>query len=351
MFHDITHTHLGCTTVPVHLVDMAIPPTYVAPSMWGASSSHPPTTTASYMPSPGPPAHGIVPQIKLPKLTVKKFSGELTKWVTFWDSFNSFIHSNPTLSSIDKFGYLVSLLESSAAEAVDGLTITSANYDEAVAILKRRFGNPQLIINRHMEALLRITVVVSHSDTRGLRKLYDTVESHIRGLQALGVPAESYGCLLTPILVDKLPPEIRLIVSRELTSEKWKLDCILKILEREIEAREHAVTTGASSSRVHRCQSRMPTGAALLTNANSNEGKPTCVYCEHEHTSDSWTVVSDITARKAIIRKTGRCYVCLRKNQCSKHCRSNSGCRNCRGKPQTSYFHLSSPGYKVTTQH
>ena len=29
-----------------------------------------------------------------------------------------------------------------------------ANYEEAVAALKKRFGNPQLIINHHMKALL-----------------------------------------------------------------------------------------------------------------------------------------------------------------------------------------------------
>ena len=41
---------------------------------------------------------------------------------------NSSIHSNPTLSSVDKFNYLMSLVN---AEAIAGLTITSANYDEA----------------------------------------------------------------------------------------------------------------------------------------------------------------------------------------------------------------------------
>ena len=68
------------------------------------------------------PVHSqtIVPQVKLPKLTMKKFNGDLTKWATFWDSFCSSIHSNPTLSSIDKFNYLSSLLDSTAAEAIAG---------------------------------------------------------------------------------------------------------------------------------------------------------------------------------------------------------------------------------------
>ena len=81
----------------------------------------------------------------------------------------------------------MSLVESSAAEAIAGLTITSANYDEAIATLKKRFGNPQLIVNRHMEALLGVMAVPSHLDIKGLRKLHDTVEAHVRGLRALVV--------------------------------------------------------------------------------------------------------------------------------------------------------------------
>ena len=133
--------------------------------------------------------------------------------MTFWDSFNSSIHANPILSSVDKFNYLVSLVESSAAEAIAGLSITAANYDEAIATLKKRFGNPQLIVNRHMEALLGVSAIASHHDTNGLRRLVDTVEAHIRGLRALGVPHETYGGLLTSVIVSKLPPEIKLIVS------------------------------------------------------------------------------------------------------------------------------------------
>lgn len=119
----------------------------------------------------------VTSQVKLPKLSMKRFNGDLTKWMTFWDSFNSSIHSNPSLSSIDKFNYLMSLVESSAAEAIAGLAITSTNYDEAISILKKRFGNHQLIVNRHMEALLEVNAVSSHLDIKG--RLHDNVDTHI----------------------------------------------------------------------------------------------------------------------------------------------------------------------------
>ena len=78
------------------------------------------------------------PKVNLPKLIFKNFNGELTTWTTFWDSFESVVHNNPDLTSIDKFNYLHSLLEQTAAEAVSGLTLTAANYEEAISILKEK---------------------------------------------------------------------------------------------------------------------------------------------------------------------------------------------------------------------
>ena len=72
-------------------------------------------------------------EVRLPKLSIKKFNGNLTAWTTCWDSFESTIHLNPELTNIDKFNYLNSLLEQSVAESISGLTFTNANYEEAVA--------------------------------------------------------------------------------------------------------------------------------------------------------------------------------------------------------------------------
>ena len=95
-------------------------------------------------------------QSKLPKLVLPKFRGDATKFRTFWDSFESAVHKNPRLSKIDKFNYLYSLLESVALRAIQGLTVTDANYDAAINILNQRFGKPQQIISAHMDELLKI---------------------------------------------------------------------------------------------------------------------------------------------------------------------------------------------------
>ena len=130
-----------------------------------------------------------------------------------------------------------------------------------------------------MEALLGVMAFPSHLDIRGLRKLHDTVEAHVRGLRALGVPAESYGDLFTLILMNKLPSEIRLIVSRETAAGKWDLDGVMKILEQGVEARELASTT-RTPAHTRKTQVQIPTGAALLaSNSGSGSGGPNFAYC------------------------------------------------------------------------
>ena len=92
-----------------------------------------------------------------------------------------------------------------------------------------------------MEGLLSLPAVSSQHEVRGVRHLYDAVESHVRGLRALGVSTESYGGMLTSILMSKLPAEIRLIVNRELTDDTWSITNVLKSVEKELRIKERAV--------------------------------------------------------------------------------------------------------------
>ena len=165
-----------------------------------------------------------------------------------------------------------------------------------------------------MDALLNLPTVNSYHDLRGLRQLYNAVETHMRGLRALGVTVDSYGGLLTSILMNKLPSKIRLIISRELTDKKWEAH---EIVKREVDARKRSATSRGSnpSSLPKKLLPRgLPAAAALMA---SNSGLVRCAFCEQGHASSSCTVVTDVSARKEALRKSGRCYVCLRKGHIS----------------------------------
>ena len=294
-----------------------------------------PITPPARMATPGPvPVRALEHRVKLPKLTLKPFNGDTMHWTTFWDSFKSAIHENSALSEIDKFNYLKSLLERSAREAIAGLTLTAANYREAVSILQKRFGNKQQIISRHMELLLNLEPVTSQHQLRNLRRLYDSVETHVRSLKSMDVTSESYGSLLTSVLLSKLPQELRLIVTRKITEDELSLDALLKEVEQEIEARERAQATQATPNQQPKKPYResQHTAATLLTGNSS----ASCCYCQQTHSADDYTVVSQVEDRKQILRKSGRCFVCLRKGHISRECRSQSKCSNCNGRHHVS---------------
>ena len=274
-------------------------------------------------------------KVKLPKLSLPHFNGNVMKWTTFWDSYESAIHNSTDLSDVDKFNYLHSLLERTAYDAIAGLTLylSSANYTEAVDILKKRFGNKQLIVSKHnMESLLSVETVASDESLKALRRLYDSVESNIRSLKALGVDSEAYGAMLSSVLLNKLPPEFRLIISRK-SSSGLNVEDLLKTVETELRARERSVSSnhgkGSQSQGSHRSHDKgLPTAAALLSGATGT----VCCYCQQAHSSASCTSVSTLSARRQVLKSSGRCFNCLRKGHLVRDCRSASRCLKCKKK-------------------
>jgi len=85
--------------------------------------------------------------------------------------------------------YLRAQLEDDAADAISGLPLTNATYEQSIKLLKERYGQNEVIINAHYTSLMDLPV--SSSQTASLRKNYDLIEKHLRSLEALGENIES----------------------------------------------------------------------------------------------------------------------------------------------------------------
>ena len=55
---------------------------------------------------------------------------------------------------------------------------------------------------------------VRNDEIHGLRKFYDDIDSNIRSLLSLGIETSTHGTLIATLTLEKLPQEIKLIVSR-----------------------------------------------------------------------------------------------------------------------------------------
>lgn len=71
-----------------------------------------------------------VPQskVKLPELKLPTFSGKISDWVTFRDTYKNLIHNDASLSDMDKFTYLRTSLTGDALQEIASIDISSANY-------------------------------------------------------------------------------------------------------------------------------------------------------------------------------------------------------------------------------
>ena len=65
--------------------------------------------------------------------------------------------------------------------------------------------------------------------------MYNSIEIHRRGLQEFGMNAKSKGSFLVPVLLSKVPDDIRFVVSRPTKGENWKLDNLIEILTIDVE--------------------------------------------------------------------------------------------------------------------
>ena len=81
---------------------------------------------------------------------------------------------------------------------MQGLPLSESNYQRAVDLLKERFGQKQ-VLTLTWDALLKIP-----SGTNDVKKL-SACEGYRDGLESLCVYPESYGDLLIPIVMKKLP--------------------------------------------------------------------------------------------------------------------------------------------------
>ena len=112
-----------------------------------------------------------------------------------WDRYQISIHNDHRINDIDKLYYLKGRIKGEAHAAISGLTLTSENFQEAIQVLKDRFGNEQMLISAHVESLLKLNKIESVDHIKGLRMLYNHTENCVRALRPLTLDTRGYGSL------------------------------------------------------------------------------------------------------------------------------------------------------------
>ena len=295
---------------------------------------HDRTETDSHHSTPSTPSSAASGKssVKIPKIIIKPFSGDKLSYQLFKESFEAGVESNE-MSKVEKFVYLRSLLRGKAEQLVNGLSLTGENYETALKLLDERYGDKQGLINEHTNKLIKLQKVKDITDTNALRELYDNIECHIRNLDVLKPDCLStLGTMLITIILDKIPEELRLLIARKFNDDEWEIRELLNEFKKELSVREKCDIKPQQNPTEKSKIQQQPSAMGL----HSGSSKISCAFCKGNHYSDKCNAVTDIFSRKESLRRSGKCFVCLKSGHMSRNCSIAKTCFHCKEKGHNS---------------
>ncbi|XP_077255145.1 uncharacterized protein LOC143893525 [Temnothorax americanus] len=134
-------------------------------------------------------------QIKLPKIELKKYDGDIKEWLRFWSQFKK-IHENATIDNETKFQYLLQASYGSGfargGTSRYSFPPTDENYDKVIAAIKNRFGRDEMLVEVYVRELLKLILqnAMKPNEKIKLASLFDKIESQLRAFESLGVTTD-----------------------------------------------------------------------------------------------------------------------------------------------------------------
>ncbi|XP_039311989.1 uncharacterized protein LOC120359242 [Solenopsis invicta] len=189
------------------------------------------------------------PHVKLPIIRLPTFSGNIEDWKRYSDTFKTLIHDSE-LSSVQKHQYLVGSLSGPAARIIESIEILEQNYAIAWELLKGRYEDERAIKKRHIQCLFEMPRV--HRESSGaIQSLVDHVQKHLRILQSMKLPTESWGELIIFLIERNLDNVTRKSWEEHIEQqENIPTSVILDFLQRRCQVLERASLTGDSRDHV-----------------------------------------------------------------------------------------------------
>lgn len=262
----------------------------------------------------------LMPQIKLPPLKIKVFSGNKLDWPEF-KAICEATFSN--MDPINRFRYLKSQLDGEAARAVKHLPITNTSYDQAWLILEKKYDNERAIINANLARLIDLPSIQRES-ADSLKLLVDTTNECLAAVQSYGIDTLSWCPLLILILSRKLDNSSITHWEEHIQGAKLipPLETFLEFLEIRINILETA-----STNNIHRIiQTKHNTKVLLATEKASK-----CYFCPEEHRTFTCPLFNSksVQERKNLVIAKKLCFNCLNKQHNVNACTSKFSCKTC----------------------
>ena len=287
-------------------------------------------------------AEGTGSGVRLPKLAVPTFDGNILHWRQFWEQFCVSVHNRPSLSNAEKLVYLqYALKDGSAKSIIAGLSQSGEHYDEAVKCLTDRFDRPRLIHQTHVKMILDAPQVRDGSG-RELRRLHDVIQQHVRALKSMEQePSPSF---ITSLIELKLDSTTMFEWQRHTQSQNEVPHyCeMLEFLDHRAQASEMSAPTKGHSKPDP--PKRPLTHPKLVSSfaANHEQSSNLCPLCKterhHLYSCSKFRSLPHET-KLATVKVNNLCMNCLSKGHFLAECKSPHRCKKCHN-PHHTLLHI-----------
>lgn len=278
--------------------------------------------------------------VKLPVIQLPKFSGSYENWLEFHDTFLSLIHSNDEIDEINKFHYLRSSLEGSAAVVVKSVEFCSKNYQTAWKLLCDRFDNKRLLLQNHVSAIFNIETITKESSF-ALKRMIDQLNKNLLALESLGEPVKQWDTLLIYIVSHKLDAKSY----REWEEYKGRLDkdkpitleAFLTFMRNRSDLLETLeLSADNTAGRINTSHKNTPKLKTMSVQDSKQNTVAKCPKCSGDHYLPSCLQFLALSnaARLELLPSLKVCYNCLRGGHYANHCKK-PGCKLCKRKHNT----------------
>lgn len=287
--------------------------------------------------------------VKLPRLNLLHFDGDVKAWGTFYDMYNTMVHQNKKLSNIERFSILLSLLHGEPLQLLKGFPLSENNYLDAYGALIDRYQCKRKLAFHHWEELHKIKC--KFTSPAELRHLVDTFKENIAVLKNLRLPVDNWDFPLFHLLINKLDFKTR--ERFELQNDSRDIPTfasLLEFLDKASQALDLAdpCTTVVPNKPPRTTTNRhhlVPPRTRALVVDNRPENSTKCISCQGPHFVTQCTTFQSLNprARYDFIKKNRCCVNCLRSGHVVRSCPSKYRCTQCRA-PHHSLLHFDHTG-------
>ncbi|KAL6739264.1 hypothetical protein Aduo_012738 [Ancylostoma duodenale] len=268
---------------------------------------------------------------KLAPLPLPKFRGHLWEWDQFWAIFSTTVHSKG-ISNIEKLTYLLESLQGPAKDAVKDLQITSDNYDLAINLLQRKYGNREAIVARLLQNLQQL-----HSQSDRISDQAQVLEKLLSIISQLEQKGEMVNTQhMQRTIMGKFSDDIQRTMLRKKhasSSDAWTTRELLRQLEEYFHTEEEIQQIkGPKEETSKKPPPRRFSPKRTRDIPAETVRKYPCFYCGRgDHSPQICPKYSSYEQRMELIRQRNLCRNCGSRDHTVKDC-PRGACRRCNEK-------------------